>query len=351
MEMNSDVLATEVQPEPTIKPGMLDRTGTWVHESTLTKLLVKPDESIEAATPQLLSSSNSVQSCNESTKKRGKGKARAQPLFKKRLIFKTLQGETMHLAKPSALCSVPDCQQTLNNTERLPTQDLLSSKSEPIHQSAQDVDITTDGKQEEALELNLGFITATGMAANETTSAQLTCMPPSTSLQPHARSTKKRKKGKACFKPLFKKRLTFKMLGVTFNSTTVDKTSLPCSVAENQHNANEREGPPKHIMLVLEPESIHDHESKQMPQTACTSSAVIPTLTQLKKQAREKLLRSKQNRGSARQLRSGKNRMRIIKQSPPDDYQEVEEIEMNTGTLYLYRGGNGPRRAMFIRRK
>ena len=76
------------------------------------------------------------------------------------------------------------------------------------------------------------------------------------------------------------------------------------------------------------------------------ASSTPPTLSQLKKALKSKLDKARQ----ARPLK----RHRTAKYSAPEPNerrgQSVECIEMNTGTLHLYKGGDLPRKVVFIRR-
>ena len=68
-----------------------------------------------------------------------------------------------------------------------------------------------------------------------------------------------------------------------------------------------------------------------------------PSLTQLKQALKSKVEKQRENRLTKKQKRRAK-----VYAPEPNAGQEVEEIEMNTGSLYLYRGGDLPRRAVFI---
>jgi hypothetical protein len=89
------------------------------------------------------------------------------------------------------------------------------------------------------------------------------------------------------------------------------------------------------------------HQSRTKSSVRFTSSAT-PTLAQLKKALKTKLIKAKENRPTKRQRNA---RYRCAPEPNKDRGQKVDVVDMNTGVLYLYSGGDLPRKIVFIRSK
>ena len=170
-----------------------------------------------------------------------------------------------------------------------------------------------------------------------------------------------RPKRKRIRKKLFKKHLTFNDVGV--NEIAMRNSDRGYKLV--YHNVKKRRLASQDA-LTFDP-SILDEKSKSKPRVlqplhldlarihpTRTNSAVhfspstkAPTLSQLKKALRAKLVQARENRPSKRQ------RIARSKSAPEPNIergQSVECVGMNTGSLYIYKGGDLPRKVVFIRR-
>jgi hypothetical protein len=215
---------------------------------------------------------------------------------------------------------------------------------------------------------NLGVLVTNGIWKPESTTA----LHPAESNTPHLLSSSNsvtftlspvKEKGKRAKKrrsQLFRKRLTLKSFGV--NPVALSYSNRGYSLPYDLQSSVETRRLPSQDVLALNSLSSkvnhsNDKSTKEnvpsekisgrSPKKSVHFASSPPTLTQLKRALKNKLLKARENRPSKRRQR----RAESAPQPDSDRGQEVEIIEMNTGTLYLYQGGDLPRKAVFIRNR
>lgn len=166
---------------------------------------------------------------------------------------------------------------------------------------------------------------------------------------------------------LFKKYLTLQDLGVSHtsirNSDRGYSLTYPPNLVEKRLPSQDAllSNPPSAVdskaptqvkprvsfsPLILGISNLHKSRTKS---SVHFTSSTPPTLAQLKKALKSKLIEARENRPTKRQRNS---RYKPCAPEPNTDRgQKVEVVDMNTGVLYLYSGGDLPRKAVFIRSK
>jgi hypothetical protein len=224
--------------------------------------------------------------------------------------------------------------------------------------------------------IDLGLLASSGWASappsffSKPESRDESCTPELLSLENSVASTDhtteqtRRTKSKVKFKPLFKKQLTFSLLGVN-DIPLVTSTNTSNSMPETKRYASQDllVFKSSHLLPKAQPTPTECYDSK-----AVTKSPKVPSsknlhhgdkqfLTsrahrvQARKRVKAKMAKTRHQQGAKSGL--NKHRSKLSKRPQPikEEDQNVRKVIMNTGVLYLYRGGGKPGRAVFVRRK
>lgn len=184
-------------------------------------------------------------------------------------------------------------------------------------------------------------------------------------------SMNRRHRGKKSKTFLFNKRLTFKELGVKNFPDSLEYLAPEAKPSEDKTMRLASQdllifkSPPMPVKMEFPtrntkqssndsvPNDLKQSRARQnhlMLNSTTNSKSSMSTLAHLKRRVKFKLEKSRNSRPGYKQARKGKYKPLQPNRTSGGD-QHIEKIEMNTGTLYMYRGGDMPRRAVFIRRK
>ena len=347
MASSKPTIASTFSAVPSFQPSLQPKSSPSIASAIHNPSSSPSSDNNNSPTPQLLSPSNSVVCSPPRQKKRKRSHHRSERLFRKRLTLKSLG---VVLPPPSG----NDCQRgytlplepmSLIETKWLPSQDVLTlhhptvsiiEKATKVTRIKTNLSQASESKKclpkMKRLPSQDVLMFHPPSSIGQTTTVTRSKTKPSKSLESNICTVSKSKPAVSAPEAKVSKPKSSESKLSTASKGSASKTSVSTPT------------PRKNFSPSYDVDYFRHSRSRSIVRfSASSSNNTKPSLAQLKRTLKSKVEKQRENRPTKKQRRA-----RAYRAPEPNVGQEVEEIEMNTGSLYLYRGGDLPRRAVFI---